>query len=247
MHLQVVLNAYAKDVFRYQADCDYVAARMSYRLRLRQQFLWLALQSVEKYLKAILLFNGESSRYRLVDGKKDRYDHDLTKLLAQVNSFQFFESSLAATDVEFLTLLNKHGKAGNRYSETASYNLCEWIHSLDESVWKIRRFCQYIPDRGLGSKNLVPGLKEVYIRSIASEEHLHKPQRFRIIGGELEAILGRKSKDHARRALVWANMWYGSRVRRRVHYSSFSSSQIPPHERGWEGVDWENVKEYVKF
>lgn len=63
MELQLVLNTFAKDVFRKQADCDYVAARSNYRLRLREQFLWSSLQAIEKYLKAILLFNGISARY----------------------------------------------------------------------------------------------------------------------------------------------------------------------------------------
>jgi hypothetical protein len=52
MELQVILNTFASDVFRKQADYDYIAARANYRMRLRQQFLWSAHQSVEKYLKA---------------------------------------------------------------------------------------------------------------------------------------------------------------------------------------------------
>ena len=35
---------------------------MSYRNELDQQFLWNSLQAVEKYLKAILLYNGRSSK-----------------------------------------------------------------------------------------------------------------------------------------------------------------------------------------
>jgi len=61
MDLQVVLNTYATDIFRNQADFDYISARANYRLKLRQQFLWSAQQAVEKYLKAILLFNGKSA------------------------------------------------------------------------------------------------------------------------------------------------------------------------------------------
>ena len=63
MDLQVVLNTFASDIFRRQADFDYIAARANYRMHLRQQFLWSAQQAMEKYLKAILLFNGKSARY----------------------------------------------------------------------------------------------------------------------------------------------------------------------------------------
>jgi hypothetical protein len=63
MEMQVILNTFASDVFRKQADYDYIAARANYRMRLRQQFLWSAHQAVEKYLKATLLFNGKSARF----------------------------------------------------------------------------------------------------------------------------------------------------------------------------------------
>ncbi len=63
MELQVILNTFARDVFRKQADYDYIAARMNYRMRLREQFLWSGQQAVEKYFKAILLYNGISARF----------------------------------------------------------------------------------------------------------------------------------------------------------------------------------------
>ena len=44
--------------FRNSADNDYIAARLLYCNGLDQQFLWSAEQAVEKYLKAILLYNG---------------------------------------------------------------------------------------------------------------------------------------------------------------------------------------------
>jgi HEPN domain-containing protein len=55
--LRRALFAFATRVFRDQADRDYIAARLSYRAQLRDQFLWSALQALEKYFKGILLFN----------------------------------------------------------------------------------------------------------------------------------------------------------------------------------------------
>ena len=57
--LQNALNAIAREEFRDLADYDYISARVSFRLNLREQFYWSGLQVVEKYLKAILLFNGQ--------------------------------------------------------------------------------------------------------------------------------------------------------------------------------------------
>ncbi len=71
MELQLVLNTIATDIFRNQGDCDFIAARSNFKLRLRQQFLWSAQQCIEKYLKAILLFNGQSIL---------RYGHNLRAL-----------------------------------------------------------------------------------------------------------------------------------------------------------------------
>src|SRR3954452_5491489 len=48
--------------FRDVADRDYICARVCYRLNLAQQFLWAGFQAVEKYLKAILLYNDRSAK-----------------------------------------------------------------------------------------------------------------------------------------------------------------------------------------
>lgn len=51
------LNNFATRSFRDVADQDYVLARIAYRSELYAQFLWSGLQAIEKYLKAILLYN----------------------------------------------------------------------------------------------------------------------------------------------------------------------------------------------
>ena len=49
------VDAFIDMSFRDAADEDYIAARVAYRLELTHTFLWASLQTVEKYLKAILL------------------------------------------------------------------------------------------------------------------------------------------------------------------------------------------------
>ena len=51
------LNDFAYRSFRDVADGDYISARMAWRARLLSQCLWGAQQTIEKYLKCILLLN----------------------------------------------------------------------------------------------------------------------------------------------------------------------------------------------
>lgn len=246
MELQVILNTFASDVFRKQADYDYISARANYRMRLRQQFLWSAQQAVEKYLKATLLFNGRSARFYTPPGatKRSEFGHDLDALVTEVKNIALFKLEIEPEDEKFLSYLSRQG--ANRYLSISAYNTSNAIHRLDRFVWHIRRYCQYIEDRGLGCREAVPGMKEAVIRSITDPSKKKTPHLFALFAGELEAVIKRKPEDPARKALVWANLWYGNKKRLRVTYDSFSSSEIPPKEREWTDVDWKLIEEYVK-
>lgn len=70
------INSFARQSFRDQADRDYVAARLACRYELYRQFLWASQQAIEKYLKAILLYNRNEAKT----------GHDLTKALLRVEN-----------------------------------------------------------------------------------------------------------------------------------------------------------------
>ena len=55
------------------------------------------------------------------------------------------------------------------------------------------------------------GVKEAAIRNINDPEHIKRPTKFRLFDDELERILARKPSNLARKALVWANAFYGKR------------------------------------
>jgi HEPN domain-containing protein len=167
MELQIILNTFAIDIFRKQADYDYIAARANYRMRLRQHCLWSVHQAVEKYLKAILLFNGKSARFYTPAGteKKKEFGHDLDALLLEVKSIPLFRIDIDPENEQFLSYLSYQGGA-NRYVSTSAYNTSDAIHRLDQLVWHIRRYCQYIPDRGNGCIEAVPGMQEAILRSM---------------------------------------------------------------------------------
>lgn len=246
MDLQVVLNTLASDVFRKQADFDYIAARANYQMHLRQQFLWSAQQAMEKYLKAILLFNGKSARFYLPHGKpkKKEYGHDLEALLEEVKKLPLFQIEVESEDKDFLSYLSQLGN--NRYLSKSSYSTPDAIHRLDRLVWSVRRYCQFIPDRGLGCNDAVPGLQAAFVKSIEDPKRKQSPHTFYLVGGALETVIKRPPKDPARKALVWANLFYGKKRRHRVTYSGFSSFEIAPSEREWPDVDWAIIADYVK-
>jgi HEPN domain-containing protein len=247
MDLQIVLNTYATDIFRNQADLDYISARANYRMKFRQQFLWSAQQAIEKYLKAILLFNGKSARYYLKASanKETEFGHDLNALNDEVSKLSFLGYDLENEDKSFLSYLNKQG-GGNRYLSTTAYNAADVIHQLDELVWNIRRYCQYIPDRGFGCEEAVPRMKELVIFSINNPVHKRQPTKYTPFNGKLEEILKHDSRDHARKALIWANLFYGKKVRHNIAYTGFASSDVPPNKRDWKDVDWKTIEKYVK-
>ena len=61
-HKRALVIDFIDRSFRDVADTDYVCARVCHRLDLKQQFLWASLQAIEKYLKAILLYNHRSAK-----------------------------------------------------------------------------------------------------------------------------------------------------------------------------------------
>jgi len=249
MDLQLILNTFATDVFRKQADYDYISARMNYRMQLRQQFLWSSQQAVEKYLKAILLYNGKSARYFTPEGasKKREFGHNLTALNKNVSKLEYLKYELPDWSSEFLAYLTELG-GFNRYLSKSSYNASDAMHKLDELVWNIRRYCKYIADRGLGCTHEVPGMKKAIINSLNNPYYKKKPVAFILPNGELEKIIKRPHKDPARKALIWANLFYGKKNRKVVRFRSMSSSEVPPQERDWydrEG-NKEIISEYIR-
>jgi len=248
MDFQIVLNTYAIDTFRKQADCDYIAARANYRMRLRQQFLWSAQQAVEKYLKAILLFHGLSShsyQKSKANGSlgKQQFIHDLFALYDEVSKISCLSIQLNQEDWKFLCYLSHQG-GSNRYLSTTGYNLAESLDQLDSLVWNIRRYCQSLPSCRTCAMSI--RIRQLTIESIQKADQ-NLSHLFSITGGELEKILKEHPRDKARQSLIWKNRFFGSKKKISISYIGFSSSEIPPHERGWSGVDWDEVKKFVKI
>ena len=206
MGKDIALNDFATRSFRDTADCDYIHARTAFRADLTEQFYWSCQQAIEKYLKAILLYN---------EIPATDVGHSVEKALNLCKKLPF---SLDLTErcIEFIKEVDEVGMY--RYLEV-SYSLYgPKLIELDQTVWNLRLYCRdinYSFDNGAGKAidNLPYALKEIQ----AARES--KPHKFKGIGGELERIKNNK-RHAARQHLLWQNFYYASRARKSVRMQS---------------------------
>jgi hypothetical protein len=248
LELQVALNSFAREVFRDQGDKDYVSARLLYRLKFREQFLWSGLQAIEKYLKAILLFNKRTTRYpRWPDTRGKEFGHDLVALYQAVGNINEIQFTCPAKVEEIVTYLSHFGM--NRYFDRSTYTIGDEFLKLDQAVWHIRRYCQYlhfvVEDRSGISRDIIA---ERAVKLNASSI-VQSPWKFGLRDGYLEKILSRSQNDPARKALVWQNPFYGACGKGQIKFSPMMGSASPPNVRSWSqdpGLRFE-LQEYIKL
>ena len=223
---------YAQRSFRDIADTDYIAARACHRLGLDQQFLWCALQSVEKYIKGILLFNERSTK---------KLGHDLKKAfdalfrIVDIN-FQF------TSDIEgYIQYLNIAGP--NRYFTYPYKTNANDLLMLDKTVWHLRRYCQYL-------RSNVPGLDQnqslkFNLDIIHGPLIAKTPMVFRITNGFLENLITKKNSP-MRNTLIWKNFYFGAKAKsKRTMITWRTSAAQPPHFARRES--YVVLRNYVQF
>jgi len=184
-----ILNDIAKRSFRDVADNDYITARLCYINRLYPQFIWHSQQAIEKYLKAILLFNKQSAK---------RLGHNLQKSYERIlNSASPLGLNLSEVTLNYLSHLDTWGE--NRYLEKAHFiTPNNSIERLDKAVWEIRRFCRY----------LVNATRPDKLQLKAIQEAMPNKPATRIQNGSLEDIItNEKHINH--KALMSCNKYFG--------------------------------------
>lgn len=229
----VFLVSYANQSFRDSADKDYIAARAVYRLECSQQFLWLAEQAVEKYLKAILLYNLQST--------KD-IGHNLGKALRLIKSIPDLPFTLPDKVEDFVGHLQRVGT--NRYLIHPTMQPGDALLSLDKTVWYIRKWCYFI--RALTFKDKEGKHRCHYatdlklLRDPRWKKHRHL---YRISGGYLEKVI--KNRLSGYEQLIWKNFYYGRRAKRRIYFTRELRFENPMHEVIPEAIHI--LKDYVFF
>jgi len=211
MQTAALLNDFASRSFRDVADHDYVAARMCYRAHLIPQFHWAGLQALEKYLKAILLFNRVPA--------KDVW-HDLSRALHHAKRLPF-ELKMSSSTKELIEHLDTYGRF--RYLESSFFIDGPKLVQLDKAVWELRRYCKVL---NYESKATGKNMLSCELAVIEAGER-RPPQTFPLAGGALEKILANKA-DPARAPLLWQNAFFGLRTRAKVRMRLHSSAVNAP-------------------
>jgi HEPN domain-containing protein len=211
--LERSLNSFATQSFRDQADRDYITARLACRYELFPQFLWSSHQAIEKYLKAILLYNRINA---------SKVGHDLARAMTLTERLPF-PIELSKRSVSFIEHLAEYGEF--RYIDVPYYVDGHVLVDLDLAVWEVRRYCQVLDVFG----KLLPPQEQALLdkakidlsRSAAEPRH-----KFRLHGGLVEKILEDR-KHPSRPALLWQNPVYGVRKRDIVHVKRHLHAQNP--------------------
>ncbi|NBQ67917.1 MAG: HEPN domain-containing protein [Nitrosomonadaceae bacterium] len=211
--LNRLINSFATQSFRDQADRDYIAARLAWKAELFPQFLWSSQQAIEKYLKAILLYN------RI---KAPKVGHDIAAAMALTTNLTFvIELSLRSKD--FIKHIADCGEY--RYIDIPYDFVGYLLVDLDLTVWELRRYCQVLDVFGMilrpEEETLLSQIQEELSRS--SDKPRYK---FRLHGGFLEKILDDR-KHPSRSALLWQNAAYGVRKRPTVRVKHHFHAQSP--------------------
>ncbi len=221
--------------FRDIADKDYITARICYRLDLTDQFLWSGLQSIEKYLKAIILYN---------DGNTQQINHDLSKGLNTVKKIGEIDWDFDDSIRQFLEYMTSTG--GDRYFSQPRGTAGDELLKLDNAVWTIRRYCQDFTslkkNKGLRN-NLDFG---EYINFLQSEDCQKRANTFRLSPpGYLERVLDDGEFKRQREYLIWKNFYYGANKKHRFNFTRKISGSTPGHYFFPEIYPW--VKQRVKL
>jgi HEPN domain-containing protein len=192
---QIYRNNFARQSFLNIADYDYISARTLFRNECYDQFLQLAQQTLEKYLKTILLFNGIKNQNR---------DHSLVSLLQKCEK----EIDYIKFDNETKSIIEKLNYANHgRYLTYSFSGSSDYLLELDRAVMMIRRFCQ-------------SDTSTAKMYSQTDSENLRKKYSSGklVSAGKIESIIKNPKKYKKLYSnLIWNNFYLGTRRKNKIN------------------------------
>ena len=226
------INNFASRSFRDIADCDYINARICYRAHLVSQFHWSALQAIEKYYKAILLYN------RI---KAPKIGHSLSE--AQRHTKQLpFTIKLSETSTKLIEHLDPYGRF--RYLDSSYFIKGPVLVELDKAVWELRRYCRVINYNVILSDGSEPiNMLEHKLEDIESAEE-NPRNYYKLRQGKLEEII-KNETHHARASLIWQNGYYGNTELKDVSIPTYTYAENAPLSIYPDMLD--KLVEYIKI
>lgn len=194
-----IRRTFAKQCFLDVADCDYIGARTLFRNECWDQFLYLAHQCIEKYLKTILLFN---------DVEYPKGGHNLEELLNEVKNIKTVKLEREIED--FIKEIDNAQFA--RYLSAPIHGEKKYLIKLDQTVWDLRLFCGPADQQCQINRKQDKGKLLDY--SIAGKKI--------IFSGRLEQVLeNRRGKFTKQKGnLIWKNFRFGKRRKRHIKFAS---------------------------
>jgi hypothetical protein len=198
------------EMFVHTADENYIAARWCYEQRLHTDFFWLGTHALEKYMKAVLLYNGRSVK---------RYSHDVVRLYGAVHTIgkSLLPGTLKKpptltglhwinrTAKEFLEFLALNGSPENRYLSYGYSTRSQDLHMLDAMVYAIRRLICPLdePLQLLGRpRNVIPPT----YREMLTKQPDYRPLRYM----HLDDLIDGKGTDEVKKAALNLNMAFAA-------------------------------------
>jgi len=210
------------------ADENYITARWCSIHRLHTDFAWSGVHALEKYLKAILLYNGES-----VIG----HSHDIVSLYELIKPFvagllpnlltkpprlgigHWFDR----TAENFLAHLYENGNADNRYLIYGYDTRTEDVHMLDTMVFAVRRLICRLDDAifnpgAMPLKSRIPTYREMLLRNPR-----YQPNQFMPLDDRIHS----KLDDASRHAALNLNFEFAPNDYLHTDVRSGDSSRTP--------------------
>ncbi|NPA49353.1 MAG: HEPN domain-containing protein, partial [Thermodesulfobacteria bacterium] len=167
--------------------------RLLYRYELNHPSLWCALQAIEKYLKAILLYNRQSTI---------NIRHNIEEALRRVKSISDLNFTVPEDVENFIKYLNYFGQ--DRYLVQEFIVPEDYLLKLDKTVWYLRRYCYYLR----GEKNGISMLHH-NLKWINDPEFIEKPWKYEFPPGHKGYLEKIKEKDlPSKEALLWNNNYF---------------------------------------
>lgn len=148
-------HSMVRELFISTADDNYISARWCFQQELNVDFFWLAVHSLEKYLKAALLMNGYSSKgfgHRIADLYNAVRPLAPELLPPEFNKPNNMPENMwrVETVLDFLGRLYRDGNADNRYLIYGYGRGAEDLFKLDQVVFSVRRLAQALEVRYVG-------------------------------------------------------------------------------------------------
>ena len=214
-------------MFVETADKNYILARVAFFFELDWDFLWLSLHAVEKYCKAVLLYNGASAPpgHNLLELQDALMSLDEALRLKpfddpKVDGVTWYESDCLAE--HFLRRLNHIGSPSNRYGTYGYHVVPQDLLKVDQLVWSVRRFCR--PLRYVLGDPEAGSFVDVDELRLLSDD----PRRWQL-GSllPLEQLLAKPVQDVRRAMFVDCNVPFAPDLPHEYHHMRYSSSNAP--------------------